>query len=243
MFDDIIAIYCLCDDFTQALGIKQDPISKISPSEITAVAVISPRLFNGNLDKTGLFLITYGYIPHMVSKSRLNRLIHQIPDIFWEYLLAFLQRISSAKSTEFITDSFPAPLCAQVRRYRCRPVQDKACVGYHAAKQEFFYGLKVHVIMTIKGQPIEFKLLPGSIHDMKAFRQLTLRSMAQGSTIYADKAYNNYSYEDLLWEEQRIALLAQRKSCSQRKYSPKIAHYINRKRKRIETAFSEMKSW
>ena len=243
MFDEIIAIYCLCDEFTRALGIPQDPRSKMSPAEIAATAVISARLFNGNLDKTRLFLKAYRYIPHIVSKSRLCRLIHQIPPLFWDYLLAFLQRISSAKSTEYIVDSFPVTLCAQVRKYRCKLSQDKKCLGYHAAKREFFYGLKVHVIMTAEGQPMEFILLPGSTHDMKAFRQMPLRAVPKGASIYADKAYNSASYEDFLWEERGIALLSQKKASNRRQYTQKISAYINKKRKKIETAFSEMKSW
>lgn len=243
MFDEITAIYCLCDDFTKALNLTQDPRSKMSPAEITATAVISCRLFNGNLDKTRLFLKSYHYVPYIVSKSRLCRLIHRTPEIFWEYLLTFLQRISSAKRKEFIVDSFPVPLCIQVRRYRCRLAKDKTYISYHAAKKEFYYGLKVHVITTDSGQPVEFKILPGSIHDMKAFKELTFRSIPQGSNIYGDRAYNNYDFEDFLWQKQGIALLPQRKISSQRAYSLKIKTYINRKRKRIETAFSEIKSW
>jgi len=97
--------------------------------------------------------------------------------------------------------------------------------------------------MTSESQPIEFILLPGSIHDMKAFQQMTLQSVPRGANIYADKAYNSARYEDLLWEEQGIALLSQKKASSRRQYPRKIAAYINKKRKKIETAFSEMKSW
>lgn len=53
----------------------------------------------------------------------------------------------------------------------------------------------------------------------------------------------NYSYEDSLWDKQGIALLPQRKSSSKKPYTAQIKRYINRRRKRIETAFSEIKSW
>lgn len=243
VFDDIIAIYCLCDEFTRTLGIPQDPRSKMSPAEIAATAVISARLFDSNLDKTRLFLMTYHYIPHMLSKSRLMRLIHRIPPIFWEYILGFLQEISPTKNSEFIVDSFPVPLCARVRKYRCRLKQSRECNGYHAAKGEFFYGLKVHVITTVDGQPVELKILPGSIHDMKALKQLKMRALKRGSNLYGDRAYTDYCFEDFLWEEQGIALLPQRKSSSKKPYSEKVKRYINRKRKAIETVFSEIKSW
>lgn len=230
-------------EFTRSLGIPQDPRSKMSKAEITAIAVISARLFGSNLDKTRLFLMTYHYISHMLSKSRLIRLIHRIPPIFWEYILGFLQEISPAKNNEFIIDSFPVPLCARVRKYRCRLKQSRDCNGYHAAKDEFFFGLKVHVITTVDGQPVELKILPGSIHDMKALKQLKMRALKRGSNLYGDKAYTNYSYEDFLWDEQGIALLVPKKILNQKPYTEHVKRYINRRRKRIETAFSDIKSW
>ena len=97
--------------------------------------------------------------------------------------------------------------------------------------------------MTTEGQPVEFILLPGSTHDMKAFQKMSLKPVPKGANIYANQAYNSASYEDLLWEDQGIALLSPKKASNKRQYTRKIAAYINKKRKRIETAFSEIKSW
>ena len=91
--------------------------------------------------------------------------------------------------------------------------------GYSPTKQHYFYGIKVHMVLSKDGIPVEILFTPGSEHDMKAFKRFTL-DIPRGSVIYGDRAYTNYEFEDLLKAELRFI-------------QSKI-------RKRIETVFSEI---
>ena len=65
-------------------------------------------------------------------------------------------------------DSYPVPACHNRRAYRSRLYQDagNAYWGYCAAKEEYYYGLKAHVIVTASGRPVEVLLLCGCSADL-----------------------------------------------------------------------------
>jgi hypothetical protein len=61
-----------------------------------------------------------------------------------------------------------------------------------------------------------------------------------GASLYADKAYTDYGYEDTLQEEGDITLLSIRKSNSRRPHAPERKERLSKVRKRIETTFSQI---
>jgi hypothetical protein len=70
------------------------------------------------------------------------------------------------------------------------------------------------------------------------FKNLAL-DLAQGSTIFADKGYTDYDYEDLL-EEVGLCLKAQRKKRSKREM-PAWEEFLGKPiRQYIETVFSRL---
>jgi hypothetical protein len=109
--------------------------------------------------------------------------------------------------------------------------------GYIASKKRYFYGLKIHLMVTKEGQPVECFLTPGSSSDVRALQ--TFRFDApEGSRIYADKAYNDYAMEDVLLEAAHIQLYSIRKKHSTRTLPPSIAYVQHDYRKKLETVGS-----
>ena len=82
-----------------------------------------------------------------------------------------------------------------------------------ASKRRYFYGLRVHLVVSAAGEPVEFSLAAGSEADVTVFKDLDL-DLPEGSIICADKAYTDYDYEDLLEEAVGLHLKAQRKKNS-----------------------------
>ena len=109
--------------------------------------------------------------------------------------------------------------------------------GYLASKQRYFYGLKIHLLVTPQGYPVECFLTPGSSSDVRALRSVQC-DVPEGSVIYADKAYNDDRMEDLMYESAQIALSPIRKEHSKRAIPPYMAFVQHHYRKRIETAGS-----
>jgi methyl coenzyme M reductase subunit C-like uncharacterized protein (methanogenesis marker protein 7) len=42
--------------------------------------------------------------------------------------------------------------------------------GYQASKRRYFYGVKIHLVVTASGQPVEFVLAPGAEADVTVLR-------------------------------------------------------------------------
>src|SRR5262249_36320656 len=104
-------------------------------------------------------------------------------------------------------------------------------------KKRYFYGLKIHLMVTQEGQPVECFLTPGSFGDVDALKYYAYE-LPDGSIIYADKAYNDYEIEDLLKEVDHIQLIPMRKKNSKRALPPSISFVQSYHRKRVETAGS-----
>jgi hypothetical protein len=238
----IISIFCHIDDFLKELFWKDDKQCKLSQAEIITIALTGTRYFSGNFEKARTFLFEHGYIP-FISKSRLNRRLHDIPEFFWHLLVSNLAMKNAPNCLHFLVDSFPIASCHNIRSARRGLFRGKKYQGYNASKKMWFTGLKVHVLSSVKGQPKEFYISPATMHDLKAFKNMYLGTIPRGATLFGDKAYTCQSLENELFASKSIMLLAERRSNSKRGQSMFYARHGRKIRKRIETAFSTMLSW
>ena len=108
--------------------------------------------------------------------------------------------------------------------------------GYIASKQRYFYGLKVHLMVTQEGQPVECFLTPGADSDTGALQWYQF-DLPAGSTILGDKAFTVYEIEDDLASID-IELCPLRKKNSTRAIPPWESYLRELHRKYIETAGS-----
>ncbi len=74
--------------------------------------------------------------------------------------------------TIVIIDSFPLSLCQPVRNYRTRIFDGLADIGYNASKNLWFYGFKVHMLVTLSGYILNYIVTPASVHDIRAVNDL-----------------------------------------------------------------------
>jgi hypothetical protein len=242
--DTITTTYYLCDEFLKSVGHRDDPQARLSTAEVMTIPLVACALFSGNIEASRSFLDEYGYVEKAISKSRLNRRLHAIDPPLWKGLFALLAEVFKHERSEqtYVVDSLPVAVCDNIRIRRCRlyPPEEHAGAfrGYIPSKRRYFYGLRVHLVVTEAGEPVEFSLVAGSEADVSVFKDLEL-DLPEGSTILADKAYTDYDYEDLL-EEVGLHLKAQRKKNSKRPM-PLWEEFLGKPiRQYIETVFSRM---
>jgi hypothetical protein len=238
MDDKIIATFCLCDDLLKTIHHQEDSQCQMNDAEIMTTALIAALYFRGNHESARALLKQYGYIPQMLSKSRFSRRLHRIKDIFI-ILFHLLGKIWKTLNTEaiYVIDSLPVTVCDNIRIRRSKIYSKEDFRGYQASKKRYFYGLKIHLMVTQDGQPVECFLTPGSFGDVDALKSYVYE-LPDGAIIYADRAYNDYEIEDLLKEVEHIHLLPIRKKNSKRALSPSVAFVQSYHRKRVETAGS-----
>jgi hypothetical protein len=238
MDDKIIAIFCLCDDLLKAMHHQEDCQCQMNDAEIMTTAFIAALFFRGNHESARALLKQYGYIPHMVSKSRFSRRLHRIKEIFIAFFNLLAQTWKTLNTDAiYMIDSLPIAVCDN-RRIRCSKLYSTEDFrGYQASKKRYFYGLKIHLMVTQAGQPVECFLTPGGFGDVDALKYYAY-ALPDGSIIYADKAYNDYEIEDFLQEAEHITLLPMRKKNSKRALPPEVSFVQHYYRKMVETAGS-----
>ena len=238
MDDKIIATFCLCDDLLKTIHHQEDCQCQMNDAEIMTTALIASLFFRGNHESARAMLKQHSYIPHMVSKSRFSRRLHRIKEIFIVFFNLFAQPWKTLNTEAiYVIDSIPIPVCDNIRIRRSKIYSHEDFRGYQASKKRYFYGLKIHLMVTQDGQPVECFLTPGGCGDVNALKYYAYE-LPDGCIIYADKAYNDYEIEDLLKDVDHIQLLPMRKKNSKRALSPSISFVQSYYRKRVETAGS-----
>jgi hypothetical protein len=124
-----------------------------------------------------------------------------------------------------------------MRIRRAQLYTDEKFRGYIARKKRYFYGLKIHLMVTQDGQPVECVLTHGGCGDVDALKYYTYE-LPDGAIIYADRAYNDYEIEDLRKEVDHIQLVPMRKKNSKRGLPPYVSFVQHYHRKMVETAGS-----
>ncbi len=238
----IIAFYFFADELLKASHLYDDLQAKMTNAEIITVALTAAWFFYSNQRTAANFLTTHHYIPHFLSESRFNRRLHRIPQVIWEKLFSTLSEYFKRNHTtnEYIVDSFPVPVCDNIRIFRAKIFSGNRYRGYIANKKRYFFGLRVHLIVTTNQEPVECMFALGAENDISAFKRFDL-NLPPGAVIYGDKAYNSYEYEDFL-KDNEIHLVAERKENSKRPMDGCLKFLQNYWRKRIETAFSRITS-
>jgi len=136
----------------------------------------------------------------------------------------------------YIIDSFPIAVCDNYRISRCKIYSGEAWRGYIPSKKRYFYGVRIHILITETGEPVEFFLAPGAFSDTSAWALYNF-DLPEGAWIDGDKAYNDYLIEDILREAER-ELLPFRKKNSLRPVPPFMLYLQSTVRKMVETTGS-----
>lgn len=240
--DKITAIFCLVDDLLKGIGHREDLRRKFSDSELITTAMVSALYFGGHQDNARGFMKMSRLCPDMLDKSRYNRRLHALEPLLFSLFFQvgqYLKDISGACS--YIIDSFPVAVCDNIRISRSKIVKGEQWRGKQSSMRRYFYGVRVQVMVTKEGIPVEFGFVPGSESDVQALKKLPLH-VSDGSCIYGDAAYTDYTIEDDMELGDAVKLCIARRSNSKRPDQPWERFLKAHNRKRIETTFSEIKN-
>ena len=237
MDNQIVTIYVIVSDYLQMMHHYEDSQRQMSDAEVMTTAIVSALFFSGRFEHGRRLLNDRRYIPNMLSKSRFNRRLHQVKDHFLT-LINLLGEYWKQENEDqiYLIDTFPIAACDNWRIKRCKLYQEKANHGFISSKRRYFYGVKLHLMVTKAGQPVECFLTPGSCSDV-AYLDAFDFDLPEGAQVYADKIYNDYLLEDIL-RMAGIDFMPIRKKNSKRKQPPWIDFWVKAHRKMVETVGS-----
>jgi hypothetical protein len=240
MCDHTLAIYCFIDDFLKACDHCEDSRAEVSDAEVLTIAVVAMLYFGGNFERSRLVLFELGLMRRRLSRSRFSRRINRLTDL----IHCLFHQLGSVLKTlhwesRYILDSFPVAVCDNIRIQRCRLVRDERYRGKVCSKRRYFYGVKVQLLATSDGIPVEFCILPGGCADLQGLAELAL-SLPKAAQLFVDTAYNCYEWEDYLREIENLRLQVPRKANSRRAREPWLEIHKSWMRKYIETTIGEV---
>lgn len=240
MIDHTTALYCIVDDLLKAVGHTDDCRRELTDAEVITAALVAALHFGGNVERSRAFLRETGLMPRMLSRSRLNRRLHGVAELTYALFHQLGAALKEASlSTKYLLDSFPVAVCDNIRIGRCRLARGEQFRGRSASKRRYFYGVKVQVVTTEEGVPVELAFLPGSASDVRGLGVLAL-DLPAGSELFMDSGYTDYGAEDAAAEMDGVTFAVQRKRRSRRWDEPWRAYYKQLMRRRIETVFSQI---
>lgn len=185
----IILVYCLCADLLIALHHHEDRQCQMSDAEVMTTAIVAALYFGGTYEHARKLLHEQGYIRDMLSKSQFSRRLHRLDDLFVGLFRVLGEHFKQLNEESiYIIDSAPVAVCDNIRIRRNKLYGDAVYRGYQASKRRYFYGVKLHLLVTKDHQPVEFFLTPGSFSDTRALEQFDF-DLPQDAWVFADKAY------------------------------------------------------
>jgi len=233
MEENIITIFCLVDDILKAMDINDDNRAKICNAEVLTIGYMAVRYFHGNYYSAHQFFMSMrpSYpIDYSRFIRRLNNL-HYVIDYTFQLLSEVFYK--TAKSDIYSVDSFPVEVCKIERSQSCNIYNHKDMKGFNSSKKRWFYGFKVHMVVTTDKEPVHCYISYANEHDAIAAKKY-LPAMKVNTTVIGDKGYVSKKLKAFL-DKLGINLNAiQRSNMGKDK-----DYFMKRKlRKKVETVFS-----
>ena len=208
-------------------------LSEISDSEVLFLGYLAVSDFNGNYAKAHYYGMGMKWV-NKIEYSRFTRRINQLEreiEHFFLFLSELFKKLNGSQI--YSVDSFPVEICQIQREKRSKLWRDVSLKGYNASKKKYFYGFKVHMVVTTNQEPVSCYISEGSMHDTTASYKF-LPTLPTNSIVIGDKGYISGKLESFL-AKFGIELSALKRKNMELDPNQKSKRKI---RKGVETAFS-----
>lgn len=230
-------IYCFVDDFLKAHPRRaQWRRSPNAAPRFTDAEVITIALLQGSFGcatlKRAYLLVAHNHaraFPALCSyKQWLNRL-HLVTSLVGQ-LVEAARRSDCPKTTLYLMDAKPIPVCKPIRHGRVRLLRED---GAHFGKSTtgWFFGFKLHVITTHRGEVLCGALTPANTNERDVAGALS--EAVNGGIVLCDGGYRSAPLACSLAEEAEMLLITPQEAGSRRAL-------VSSLRERVETTFSQL---
>lgn len=232
----IITTFVLIDTAMTNLDHQTDVRAKVPDSEVVTVALVAAKYFANNHRIALDVMQKLQYLSGSISHSRLNRRLHALRD--WMAYFPELLSDMLSTSTIYIIDSMPIPVCRRARAKRCTKVRGAQYHGKCYAKDERYFGWKLHLICDSAGIPARFVLRPARPHDTTAVDDLAC-TLPFGAILLGDSGYVSEPLCHQLDARYGVTMISIQRA-NMNPNTPAEQQLLRMHRKRIETCNSQL---
>ena len=170
-----------------------------------------------------------------LSHSRFNRRARMLLPLI--YLIRHgLNEEVDLSGDILIIDSFPVPVCQPIRNHRAKIFRGYADIGYKATKKIYYYGFKVHAIVSDDGYLLDYIVTKASVHDAKETVELITNAHPDNRYLLGDEGYLGKNLHQRLEQMGYTLWTPYRKNMKNAQKHNK--HYLMALRRTIESDFS-----
>ncbi|MFN5933444.1 MAG: IS982 family transposase [Roseiflexaceae bacterium] len=232
----IITTFVLIDTAMANLDHHTNVRAGVQNSEVVTVALVAAKYFANNHRIALTVMRQLHYLLGSISHSRLNRRLHTLLE--WMDNLPELLSDMCSTSTIYIVDSMPIPVCRRARAKRCTKICGAQYDGTCHAKNERYFGWKLHLICDSAGIPARFVLRPSRPHDTTAVDDLAC-TLPFGSVLLGDRGYVSEPLRHHLDARYGVTMIAIHRA-NMTPNTPAEQRLLRMHRKRIETFKSQL---
>ena len=210
---------------------------KMSDLELISLGLTAE--FMGLDSETDLFRKLPKTISSKIERSVYNRRRRRLVDHLNGIRLKLASHFNEFENY-FIVDSMPLEVCKLSRSYRSKICKEDSYAlpdkGYCAAQGSNYYGYKLHAVCSVNGVFQSIDLSPASVHDVNYLKDI--KAQISDCTLIGDRGYLSAEIQLNLFETCNIKLNTPMRN-NQKDYK-KQPYIFRKKRKRIETLFSQL---
>ena len=210
---------------------------KMSDLELIGLSLTAE--FMGIDSESDLFRKLPKIISSKIDRSVYNRRRRRLVNHLDAIRLKLASRFNEFEDY-FIVDSMPLEVCKLSRSSRSKICKEGTYAfpdkGYCASQGSNYYGYKLHAVCSVNGVFQSVDLSPASVHDVNYLKDI--RTQIKDCTLIGDRGYLSAEIQLNLFETCKIRLNTPMR-INQKDYK-KQPYIFRKKRKRIETLFSQL---
>lgn len=213
---------------------KNKEKAKMTDSQIISIQLLIECI--GKTQNSGYLYLQANHpnLVNYVDRSRFNRLVSSL----FTVIKKIRTRMPRNENCECkIVDSFPLIVNKFGRAYFGKRLREYSSYGYCASKKETYYGMKVHAITDLNGNPIDYLLTKANVDDREALYELSDKISID--TLFGDKGYVGQVSKELK-QERGIKLYALKRGNSKNPLPKSFRNLISKFRRRIESTFNQL---
>ncbi len=210
---------------------------KLSDLELISLSLTAE--FMGIDSENDLFRKLPNDISHKIERSVYNKRRRKLVKHLDKIRLKLASHFNEFEDY-FVVDSMPLEVCKLSRSSRSRICKEKDYAfpdkGYCSAQSAIYYGYKLHAVCSVDGVFQSIDLSPASVHDINYLKDIKMQ--LNDCTLIGDRGYLSAKIQLNLFETSNIKLSTPMRN--NQKDFKKQPYAFRKKRKRIETLFSQL---
>jgi hypothetical protein len=169
--DFIVYVFIFVDDFVKSLGKirRGGRLPSLTDAEVITMEIVGEFLGHGKGDKTIFDYFRqhwHDYFPRLNCRTtfvRQSANLWKVKEILYHEITK--RCLESSKSEISISDGLPLPTCHPKRVRKHNPLRSDGAFSYCAAKDEYYFGFKAHLLTNDDGLILNFAITPANVDE------------------------------------------------------------------------------